>query len=794
MLVGLELADPFFRQTLRRTWLGGEFHRGAPTEEDPARGRAFPYLKVSIVKKLIPFTHSPELVGIVGGLMMFLAWPSLELILLKAGWALGGIAVIAGVAGFIVAARAGQVSPGMESRVRRGAWTGFFAVMVAAACLVFMTRMKLGGYASLRAILVAVASVMPAIMVGTFAAGGGAYLLRSREVPIPEPVPGAKDLPRAARLTIRAGIFAALLAALASPLIPESPKVTQVAMSRATREVESVRPLPRPRVPFKYTMPEALKTSLPVSWKVQTQRELDWIRPDHCLSFTKDERLLIGLEVDGRILVQDLDTHDQWRMPTLPYPVLQVSCSPDGQRLFVVMNADPRRVGVVTITSGVFIPLPQPRKHAVPDCRISWWKDQGVVFLTDPKSPLMLDLETLEFDPAKLAEGELARINYELAPGLPKNDRWAFSAGSLLTSAELPEVEGTPEWRWNAAKQLMVSDLVHASSRIFREIEIDGSDRMIAVTHGSKFLRFRNQSLTAFYFDAGPVSPLRWKLTLPHGPDTMRENDLVIGALPQGELSLLMYAPLINPLNQKTIGPDRDQPKAILHFLRWEGTEAEVWIESSMHPYSPGDVLADVHVPGAPPQLLAFEQPHHWWMLAPEPLPDATDVSKLPLRKDFTKRSEPTGEVQAKASGGVKPPDAGPASTASEELDDIQKAVSTLVYGHHAAASTGRLQDVVSDYADRVDHFNNGMVDRDFIYKDEMKYHQRYKFVRERVTTAVAVTPIGSGRVEVNYIMMNEWQRLADNVSGSGVFRVILTLENQPLGWKIIKHRAVKQD
>ena len=792
----MEKEDQIRCRTSRKPWHDGEHHRGTPNEEGPARRRAIPYLKIPVVKKLIPFTHSPELMGIVCGLMIFSAWPCLELILLKAGWALGGIAVIAGAAGFIVAARAGVVSPGigMESRVRRGAWAGFFAVMVAAACLVFMTRMKFGGYASLRAILVAVASVMPAIMVGTVAAGGGAYLLRRREVPTPEPVPGANDLPRAARLTIRAGIFGALLIALVSPLIPESPKVTQVAMPRATREEEPVRPLPPPRETFKYTMPEALKTALPVTWKVQTQRELGWIQPDHCLSFTKDERLLIGLDVDGRILVQDLDTHDRWRMPTLPYPVSQVSCSPDGQRLFVVLNADPRRVGVVTINTGVFTPLPQPRKHAVPDCRISWWKDQGVVFLTDPKSPLMFDLETLEFDPAKLTAEELGRINNELGPGLPKNDRWVFSPGSLLTSAELPEVEGTSDWQWSAAKQLVMSDQVHASSRIFSEIDVAGIEKLIGVTNGSKVLRFRNHSLMAFYFDTGPVSPLRWKLTMPHGPEKMRDWHRAMQALPRGELSLLMYAPLINPLNQKTIGPDRDRPKAILHFLRWEGTEAEVWIESSMFPYSPGDVLADVHVLGEAPRLLAFEQPHHWWMLVPEPLPDATDVSKLPLRKDFTKGSAPTGEVLARAAEVVKPLDAEAESTTAEEQNDIQKAVSTLVYTHHAAASSGRLEDVVNDYAERVDHFNNGMVDREFIHKDEVKYHEKYRFIRENVITAVAVTSNGPGRVEANYIMMNEWQRLADNVSGSGTFRVILTLENQPRGWKIIKHRAVKQD
>ena len=299
------------------------------------------------MKKLIPFTISPEVMGIVCGLMMFSTWPSLELMLLKAGWALLGIAMLAGTASFIVAARAGMVSPEMESRVRRGAWAGFFTVMVAAACLVFMTRMQLGGYAPIRAIMIAMASVMPAIMAGTIAAGYGAFLFRLDEPMIPASVPGAGDLPRPVRLMLRAGIATALLAALLSPLIPERPKavaVTPVVMPRPITAAETVIPLPPPREPFKYAMPEALKTALPVSWSVRTQREIGAIQSDHGLALSRTGSLLAGLDTDGRIVVHDLESEEVRRISGIPYPVRDMAFSPDGERLFVVMQGQPLRV------------------------------------------------------------------------------------------------------------------------------------------------------------------------------------------------------------------------------------------------------------------------------------------------------------------------------------------------------------------------------------------------------------------------------------------------------------------
>jgi hypothetical protein len=743
------------------------------------------------VKKLIPFTHSPELVGIVCGLMIFSAWPCLELILLKAGWALVGIAVIAGVAGFIVAARAGQFSPGMERRVRRGAWAGFFAVMVAAACLVFMTRLKFGGHASLRAILVAVASVMPAIIVGTFAAGGGAYLLQSREVPIPEPVPGANDLPRAARLTIRAGIFGALLVALVSPLIPESPKVTQVTMPPATKEEEPVRPLPPPREPFKYTMPEALKTASPVSWSVRGQREVGPLRSDRGLALSRTGSFLAGLESDGRIVVYDLDSDIVRRMSPLPSAVLQLAISPDSKRLFVVLEGDPRKVGVMDMETESFIALPQPKKHAVPDSQVSWWKDQGVVFLTDPKNPLMLDLEWLEFNPANLTSGEIEQMNQEVALELPKNDRWSFAVGSRVISAELPEVEGTRDWQWRAEDQLIMTDRIHASRRTFGELGIRSNDRLFGTMDGARILQIRDGRLTAFYFQTGPVPPLRWKITLPHSPDKMREKDSAMRALAQGELSLLMYAPLINPLNDRTIGPDRERPKAVLRFLRWEGLEAEVWIEAGTTSYSPGDVLADVHVPGTPPQLQMFDQPHRWWMLAPDPVPAADDPAKLPLRSELEKLLNVSKENVPAAPPIVSLPEAVPDQLKAFSKSDIEESLRSFILRFHQLSTEGNLTEMVKCYADVLD-FNHRSYPREEWLGGLRAVRESKKYFHEKVDGRIVIRDLGGTKFEARYTMKTEYERKDENKIRKGIAAKTLTIEGEPGAWRITRQLMEK--
>jgi hypothetical protein len=52
---------------------------------------------------------------------------------------------------------------------------------------------------------------------------------------------------------------------------------------------------------------------------------------------------------------------------------------------------------------------------------------------------------------------------------------------------------------------------------------------------------------------------------------------------------------LINPLNGKTVGPDRHRVRALVRVARWESTEAMFLIDSQFESVGQGDVVADLH-------------------------------------------------------------------------------------------------------------------------------------------------------------------------------------------------------
>ena len=91
-----------------------------------------------------------------------------------------------------------------------------------------------------------------------------------------------------------------------------------------------------------------------------------------------------------------------------------------------------------------------------------------------------------------------------------------------------------------------------------------------------------------------------------------------------------------------------------------------------------------------------------------------------------------------------------------------------------------------------MDYFNNGVVSRAFILKDETEYHQKYNFIREKIRQAsVNVEATPGGTYEVSYRMENEWQKI-DGTSGAGLFDVRLTVQRRGDVWRIVKHRATK--
>ncbi len=60
-------------------------------------------------------------------------------------------------------------------------------------------------------------------------------------------------------------------------------------------------------------------------------------------------------------------------------------------------------------------------------------------------------------------------------------------------------------------------------------------------------------------------------------------------------LCAFICAPLINPLNGKTVGPDRTRVRAIARVRSWKETSAKLWIEEDYESAQSGDVVADLH-------------------------------------------------------------------------------------------------------------------------------------------------------------------------------------------------------
>lgn len=579
--------------------------------------------------------------------------------------------------------------------------------------------------------------------------------------------------------------------------------------------------------PFTYTTPEALKTAPPVAWKVLTRRDLGAMNPSAGVELSADQKLVVALEGDSTIVAQRLEKEETARVGKTPSPIKWLALSPDARRVFVVMIGDPLRIGVADLTTQRFIPLPQPKRHLVPEGRIVWRKDRQILFLTSDTERWGLDLDSLELDRVSLAEDENKAIAAKLNPSLPSTEAWQFFREALeLTTAELPETEGKPNWPWSGREVLRLADKVHRSSRLFSEIDTNRGDFLLGVADGSKLLRCRNAALQVFYMDTRPIPPLRWRLTMPHGPEKMKEKDTATNALAMGDLSLVLYAPLINPLTQQTIGPDRERPKSILRFHRWEGTAAEVFIATDNLPYSPGDVLADVHVivSGKEPRLLSLDTPHRWWMLAPEPLPDASDISKMPTVAENEKRraeAEAAAEKAAReneaalkkqAAESFKSPEPKPvAATASTagtggkfvpdgELmpqvyamgitDDDKARVLEFLLSHHAKVTKRQIHDAVQDYTDEAEFFTDGKLTREAIFAKESKYHADFSSVSETVRRdSLSLSPHRGNGMDVTYLIDSVRTSLAGEVRRS-THKITLWIVNAPNTFRIKKHTA----
>lgn len=130
--------------------------------------------------------------------------------------------------------------------------------------------------------------------------------------------------------------------------------------------------------------------------------------------------------------------------------------------------------------------------------------------------------------------------------------------------------------------------------------------------------------------------------------------------------------------------------------------------------------------PKPPPVAVVIPSPR-----PPSPPPTTASAFES-ARASLAERERNRSSILAPGPSASTPP---PPPSFSPEVEALrmQSILTAFLTEHHHKSSNGDVDGVVADYGDKVDHFNNGVVSRDFIRKDELEYHAPGSRVSETI-------------------------------------------------------------
>lgn len=429
---------------------------------------------------LVRLARSSEATGLLLSLPILLSWWAIPAMLKTPAYGLLVLCATAALSGAAAGLLVRKISSGdVKSSSRFAVKTVLWAVAVAAALLVILVRVSTGSSpAAWRGLLIAGTALIPAWFIGSLVAVFTVVVRQRSGQPLESP--DEANPPKWSKWAAR-GVSGALIGlACLCPWVPG--RHTPVFSGQ----------------PFRYHVPDALKTAPPSAWRVETSRSLGRFDSNVPLRFSPDERFVAGVD-SGAIVIRELDGGDVITLRGLPFLPAQITFNPTGQRLFITSREKPKRIAVADISDGRFL-LPQPKNHAVPDDLASWWRENEVLFRSGSNSWQSLNLDTLLLDAASPSPEEQQRFEHEVKPPLPRNERWSFIAADVATVAELPETMGTRNWSVETAPFLALRDLSAFTTRAFPEIPLkpERNDALFGTSDGSKVLAFTAGALTPF--------------------------------------------------------------------------------------------------------------------------------------------------------------------------------------------------------------------------------------------------------------------------------------------------------
>jgi hypothetical protein len=776
-----------------------------------------------------PGLHLTHLIGALGGFVSFRLWwiariPSF----LSLDEAMGVVAV--GLVGTIMAAGAGAFVGGVQVRgeeIRTGFIAGMLAAVSGGGLMVLAATLREFGWfdfslasqaSPIFTVQVVVLAFLPALLVAQIVSYLVSEMRRRPLVEVAQATTiavgknaieeagnessesnarrrGAGLLSVVSRLP---NVLPAIL--IVSGLCYVSPfalafKKPQEAADTSERVVEEltvttpdeVVDISAPKPPaFRYVTPDGFADADAARWKVATLKRIEGVESGSPAAISPDGRMLTLCSRDSgfnsRMVVRlfELATLESRAVVAMPSGVKQLAWAPSSDRMFYVADGE---VGVIEIGasgSGRRIALPRPMGDDIPSGQIQW-KVPGKIFFANGNSSTVLDLEMLTVKNAALQTSSDDSV-------LASTGHWELGIKDGIFGYRAPAPgERFGRWTTQTYSRITVASRDVVSTVTLFDIERPRDKRFLSSPDGSILVELADGEATVRYMGLADW-PVRRAYTIAMGSarDSNLESPIFTTHMKDLMVSVFICAPMINPLNGKTVGPQRDHVKARAQLMSWGGKTAEIWVTDSYRDINVGDVVADPHIWNKDaPEVVTTPLPADWFAVIGQQ--DSAEPTIALVRSNIGAASR---QEEIKAVRDINEPESD-AEPASMSLETAQRNViiQNFLIDHHQKASAKQLDAFVEDFGTSVDYFDHGRVRQSFIRTDQAEYSAKWARLREEVDVdSIKIGTLGDQTCQVTY-RMKFTQEKADGNWATGISTITLTLDmsGRP---KIVRQRA----
>ena len=557
------------------------------------------------------------------------------------------------------------------------------------------------------------------------------------------------------RALLFGGVAAALLIHALPFVLPEPVEVAEVVEVQEPEPVPEPfkEPAPPPPPVFAYEKPSGLESAPVETWVVSDQKGFDGVSQGKPMAMSPDGRLFAYCQ-DNSLIVRDLNA-DRLEAKFSGFANAEfLRWSPDSNHLFYALPGKRTRVGVVQVDRGRVIPLPMPVGDWIPDGFSSWWADEEISFAVED-APLFLNLDNLQVRPLAQSPTKMAGevpLPTKATSSFPSIETGGFGSWLRLESYHPTPTEGE-EWDVSGYSAMSLKQEGRPVRRVFGGCRLYTGDKVVFANDGSKLVRVRNGEAEVFYFGLSTkkVPAIRFDVPFPDR-DSEREETFT-KAMETHNVIAMIAGPMVNPLNGKVVGPNREQLRGMVRFAKVEGGKASLWITDYYEDIQEGDVVADVQVLEGKDDLGVDP---YWF--APVPVGEASGV---PIPSDEEAKPADFPQFVLSANHGAillnqpvvtnKTPSPKARAVTKQVTRSAPKAlvlsdaeaktvISKFINEHHSKISYGNLQGFTDRYASRVKYYTYGTISDRAILAKQREHQRKYDaFISEEVVGEIGI-------------------------------------------------------